>query len=244
MELIDTGIDVEKMPKEPPKKRAKYCTSPRKPMATGSLTGMYRTSFSYTYTIKNVCSEGDKMQFVTNPIKEGINSLREWELKIWAQKMPDSDETLLLSAFVLTKSDPELVTDWKKITAKAYIVDERGFVKANSKPFKGGKPTGGNPETIFYNFGNIDNIINSHAINGTLRISLEVAMKEQDLGNDAKAVVPFMDDLGSMLDSGEFSDFKVICWRRTFKCHKVILASRSNYFKAQDEGIGGRESNC
>merc|ERR1719319_375878 len=39
-------------------------------------------------------------------------------------------------------------------------------------------------------------------------------------------------DLGDLLESGAFSDFKIVCCGETFECHKNILGSRSTYMEA------------
>merc|ERR1719221_184778 len=52
-------------------------------------------------------------------------------------------------------------------------------------------------------------------------------------------------DLSELLDSGSFSDFKIVCGGETFACHKNILATRSTYMEAMlnsgmkevDEGV-------
>merc|ERR1719469_1120371 len=39
-------------------------------------------------------------------------------------------------------------------------------------------------------------------------------------------------DLGELLDSGAFSDFKIVCGGESFACHKNILGARSTYMEA------------
>jgi len=39
-------------------------------------------------------------------------------------------------------------------------------------------------------------------------------------------------DLGDLLESGAFSDFKIVCGGESFACHKNILGSRSTYMEA------------
>ncbi len=38
-------------------------------------------------------------------------------------------------------------------------------------------------------------------------------------------------DLGSLYDSGSFSDFALVCGEKSFPCHKIVLAARSSVFR-------------
>ena len=52
-------------------------------------------------------------------------------------------------------------------------------------------------------------------------------------------------DMSELLETGAFSDFKILCGGETFACHRNILATRSTYMEAMlnsgmkevDEGV-------
>ncbi len=57
--------------------------------------------------------------------------------------------------------------------------------------------------------------------------------------------VQIIEDLGHLLKSGEFSDFKFTIEKQKFPVHKAILHSRSPYFKAMfSQGFEENTKNC
>jgi hypothetical protein len=51
-------------------------------------------------------------------------------------------------------------------------------------------------------------------------------------GNPPLATAKLLEDFSKLLGNPEFSDFKIVCDKESFPCHKNILASRCDYFSA------------
>jgi len=72
--------------------------------------------------------------------------------------------------------------------------------------------------------------------NGALKIKCELTIypsESEKINQTNSFEIPNLtDDLKSILMNPATSDFNIICEKKTFPCHKTILASRSDVFKA------------
>ncbi|XVE78368.1 hypothetical protein DITRI_Ditri13aG0139200 [Diplodiscus trichospermus] len=71
------------------------------------------------------------------------------------------------------------------------------------------------------------------ALHRILQISLEKFPKEHNLDNGVGRLLPCVDSMQISDSLDDLADIYVIVDKRIFRCHQVILASRSEYFKAR-----------
>ena len=82
---------------------------------------------------------------------------------------------------------------------------------------------------------------------GHLNIHLQLTIygEERELISNARfqGMEKVREDFGRLYYSTEFSDVDINCQGEVFKCHKAILSTRSNYFRAIFQRIGTNEVN-